>query len=302
MNSHKIARSAVVVSFSTLLSRILGFVRDVLIFQFFGKSATDAFIVAYRLPNLMRRFFGEGALSVSFIPVFSQYLKSKSRDEVHEFVAVCFTYLSILVAIVTMLGMFFSRDIVELLAMGPGFSKFGDKYELSATLLRIMFPFLIFISLFALAMGILNSLKRFFAPSIAPVLLNISIIFSVIFFRDFFSLPVESLAWGVLVGGALQLFFQVPWLIYHGYIPKIRFNIHNAGARRVFKLMLPALLGLSSVQISVLVVQEFASFLDYEGAVSFLFIADRLIQFPLGIIAIAFVAVALYPEGISKLT
>ncbi|MBI2608732.1 MAG: murein biosynthesis integral membrane protein MurJ [Deltaproteobacteria bacterium] len=292
---HSITRAALVVSSSTFVSRILGFIRDILIFRYFDKTTTDAFIVAFRIPNLMRRLFGEGALSVSFIPIFTDYLRNKTKEEARELVAVSFTYLSIAVCLCTLLAHLFAREIIQFLAMGPGFSQIPQKYMLSAELLKVMFPYLIFISLVSLAMGILNSLKHFFVPAIAPVFLNLSIIAGILFFRSFFEAPIFSVAWGVFLGGVAQILLQVPWLVKHGYFPKISLNWNHPGFQKVMRLMLPAVIGLSSIQFSILIVQEFASFLKYEGAISFLFLADRMIQFPLGVFAIAF-GTALLPS------
>ncbi len=285
--SKRIAQSASIVGGATLISRILGLVRDILIFKYFDKTATDAFVVAFRLPNLMRMLFGEGALSVSFIPVFTHYLKNKTGKETKELVSVCFTYLSIVVALVTMIGIFFAPEIVRVLAYGPGFANVPEKYALSTDLLRVMFPYLFFVSLVALAMGILNSVGHFFSPAFAPVLLNVGIITGVCIFRHFFERPVLGVAWGVFLGGIVQLAIQIPWVIKNGFLPTFKFNWKHPGLLKISKLMMPALIGLSSVQLSVLIVQEFASFLEYEGAVSYLFLADRLIQFPLGVFAIA---------------
>ena len=293
--SRKIVKSTAVVSSATMASRLLGYVRDMLLFQYFDKTSMDAFIVAFRLPNLMRRLLGEGALSVSFIPVFTDYLHNKSKEQTKEFVAVCFTYLSIVLVIVTSLGVYFARPITQFLAMGPGFSEVPQKYELAATMLMIMFPYLCFISLVALAMGILNSLRHFFAPAFAPVLLNLSMITGILFFQKIFDYPIVSVAWAVFWGGLAQVLLQIPWLIKKGYIPRIHFDWHNPGMLRVAKLMLPAVLGLSSVQISVLMIQEFASYLPYEGAVSYLYLADRLIELPLGVFAVA-IGTALLPS------
>ena len=293
--SQKIIKSTAVVSAATMVSRILGYLRDMLLFQYFDKTSMDAFIVAFRLPNLMRRLLGEGALSISFIPVFTDYLHNKTKDQTKEFVAVCFTFLAIVLVIVTSLGVIFARPITEFLAMGPGFAEVPQKYELSAKMLMIMFPYLCFISLVALAMGILNSVKHFFAPAFAPVLLNFSMIVGILFFQDIFDYPIISVAWAVFIGGLAQVLLQIPWLIKKGYLPGLHFDWQNPGMRRVAKLMLPAILGLSSVQISVLMIQEFASYLPYEGAVSYLYLADRLIELPLGVFAVA-IGTALLPS------
>ena len=278
-----------------MVSRVLGYIRDMLLFQYFDKTSMDAFIVAFRIPNLMRRLLGEGALSISFIPVFTDYLHNKTETETKEFVAVCFTFLSIILVIVTSLGVIFARPITEFLALGPAFSEIPQKYELASSMLMIMFPYLCFISLVALAMGILNSVRHFFAPAFAPVLLNLSMIIGILFFQKTFNYPIISVAWAVFFGGLAQVFLQIPWLAKKGYIPRLKFDWRHPGMQRVGKLMLPAILGLSSVQISVLMIQEFASYLPYEGAVSYLYLADRLIELPLGVFAVA-IGTALLPS------
>ena len=293
--SRKIVKSTLVVSAATMVSRVLGYLRDMLLFQYFDKTSMDAFVAAFRLPNLMRRLLGEGALSVSFIPIFTDHLHNKSKEQTKEFVAACFTFLSIVLVMLTLLVVIFSRPITEFLAMGPAFAGIPQKYELAAKMLMIMFPYLCFISLVALAMGILNSVKHFFAPAFAPVFLNLFMIAAILYFQNKMDYPIISVAWAVFFSGLAQVFLQIPWLIKKGYLPRINFDWHNPGLRRVTKLMLPAILGLSSVQISVLMIQEFASYLPYEGAVSYLYLGNRLTELPLGVFAVA-IGTALLPN------
>ncbi|MHB8830351.1 MAG: lipid II flippase MurJ, partial [Syntrophales bacterium] len=185
----QVVRAAGVVGMATLLSRLFGFLRDMIVAGLFGAGlATDAFFVAFRIPNLLRRLLAEGSLTVSFVPVFTDYLKNKNREDALKLANVAFTALSILLVLVSLAGIIFSPLIVA--AMAPGFVKSPPRYDLTVYLTRLMFPYIFFISLVALCMGILNSLRHFAAPAIAPVLLNISIILAALFFRHLFQPPI----------------------------------------------------------------------------------------------------------------
>jgi putative peptidoglycan lipid II flippase len=274
-----------------MLSRIFGFIRDMVVAAFFGAGfATDAFFVAFRIPNLLRRLFAEGSLTISFVPVFTEYLKTRSRKEALELANVSFTVLSIILVIVSITGVLLSPLIVSVMA--PGFVKTPDKYELTVFLTRIMFPYIFFISLVALCMGILNSLRHFASPALSPVILNIAMILAALFLRDFFKEPVLALAVGVLIGGLLQLLFQLPFMNRLGVRLRPDLNFSHPGVKRIGILMLPAVFGAAVYQINIFISTLLASFLP-EGSVSYLYYADRLVELPLGVFAIAIGTAAL---------
>ncbi len=293
MDEHKkIARAAGVVGGATLLSRICGFIRDMVVAQLFGAGmATDAFFVAFRIPNLLRRLVGEGALTASFIPVYTEYISRRSKEESDELVNISSSLLALFLIIVTALGVLFSPWIVKVMAYG--FSQEPEKFRLTVLLNRLMFPYIFFIGLVALAMGVLNSWKHFAAPALAPVLLNLSIIACALFFSGMLGEPILSLAIGVILGGASQLLFQIPFLRRTGIVPRFLFNLSHPGVRRIGILMAPSVLGLAVTQLNVLVSTFLASYLP-EGSVSYLYYADRLLEFPMGIFAIA-IATATLP-------
>ena len=280
-----ITRAAWIVSSATFLSRIMGFIRDMVVAYFFGAGYfADAFFVAFRLPNLLRRLVAEGALTVSFIPVFTDYLTNKSREEAFALARVTLILLSLILALLSLAGVLLAPWIVRIFA--PGFSATPDKFVLTVLLTRIVFPYILLIGLVALAMGILNSLGRFASPALAPVLLNMSMIASVMLLSDFFDPPILSLAVGVLIGGLLQVLLQVPFLLKEGHLIGIETNFRHPGLKRVITLMGPAALGAAVYQFSIFISTLLASFLP-EGSVSALYYADRLVQFPLGVFAIA---------------
>jgi len=281
----RVAKAAGVVGAATLLSRIFGFIRDMVVAGFFGAGlATDAFFVAFRIPNLLRRLLAEGSLTISFIPVFTEYLKKKSKEDALGLANTAFTLLSIILVIVSLAGILFSPLIVKIIA--PGFSKVPDKYELTVFLTRLMFPYIFFISLVALSMGILNSLRHFAAPALAPVVLNISIIGSVVLLRNLFPEPIISLAVGVMIGGVLQLAMQFPFLIKVGAKLRPSFDFKHPGIKKIGTLMLPAVFGAAVYQLNIFISTLLASLLP-GGSVSYLYYADRIVQLPLGVFAIA---------------
>ena len=281
----RVVKAAWVVGLATLLSRVFGFIRDVVVAGFFGAGlATDAFFVAFRIPNLLRRLFAEGSLTIAFIPVFTEYLKKKSREEALELASIAFTLLSIVLAVVSVAGILLSPWIVRVMA--PGFSDVPDKYALTVFLTRLMFPYIFFISLVALCMGILNSLRHFAAPALAPVVLNICMIASVFALRGFFADPILSLAVGVMAGGILQLAMQFPFLLRVGVRLKPNFYFNHPGIKRIGLLMLPAVFGAAVYQASIFIGTILASLLP-GGSVSYLYYADRVVQLPLGVFAIA---------------
>ena len=289
----RVAKAAGVVGAATFLSRIFGFLRDVVVAAFFGAGvATDAFFVAFRIPNVLRRLFAEGSLTIAFIPVFTEYLKRKSKEDAIELANAAFTLLSIILVVVSLLGIVFAPWIVKII--GWGFIKTPDRFELTVFLTRIMFPYIFFISLMALAMGILNSLRHFAAPALAPVVLNIAMIAAVFLLGHAFDEPITALAVGVMVGGVLQLAMQFPFLVRVGVRIRANFHFRHPGIRQIGLLMLPAVFGAAVYQINVLVGTLLASFLPI-GSVSYLYYADRLVQFPLGVFAIA-ISTAVLPS------
>ena len=283
--NHRIARAATTIGIGTLLSRILGFLRDMVIARYFGAGmAADAFFVAFRIPNLWRRLVGEGSLTISFIPVYTEYLTQRSEEETRKVTHIAFTIAAVILLILTILGVFFSPILIRIIA--PGFIHIPEKFQLTVTLNRIIFPYLFFMGLFALSMGILNSHRHFFAPAIAPIFLNISIIVSVFLLYHTFQIPVISLALGVLAGGIIQFLFQIPFLWKKRITFRFDFNFRHPAIKRIGLLMIPGLIGTAVYQINVFIDTIFASFLP-SGSVSYLFFADRLMEFPLGIFAIA---------------
>jgi putative peptidoglycan lipid II flippase len=284
--SHKIAKAATTIGTGTLLSRILGFLRDMVIANFFGAGmAADAFFMAFRIPNLWRRLVGEGSLTISFIPVYTEYLTQKSEEETREVTHIAFTIGGVILLILTVLGVLFSPILIRIIAPG-WFAEYPEKFQLTVTLNQIIFPYLFFMGLFALCMGVLNSHRHFFAPAIAPIFLNISIIVSVLLFYHTFKVPVMTLALGVLAGGVIQFLFQVPFLWKKRITFRFNFNFRHPAIKRIGLLMVPGLIGTAVYQLNVFVDFVFASFLP-SGSVSYLFFADRLMEFPLGIFAIA---------------
>lgn len=286
----KISRRVGTVSFYTFLSRILGLLRDGIMAWAFGATrVADAFYVAFRVPNLLRRLVAEGALTVAFVPIYTDYLR-KSRESAREAASVVFTYLSLFLVMLVVLGIAFAPFIVRLIAWG--FAEDPEKYSLTVYLTRLMFPYIMMISLVALAMGMLNSLKRFSSSAASPILLNIGIIFGAVVLSKCFDLPAVGLALGVLLGGIMQLALQIPSLKREGMIPSINFNWRHPALKGLLLLMIPSAFGAAVYQLNVLIVTFFASFLP-EGSVSYLWYADRINEFPLGIFSIAVATVTL---------
>jgi putative peptidoglycan lipid II flippase len=283
--THKITKAATTIGIGTFLSRILGFLRDMVIARFFGAGiAADAFFVAFRIPNLWRRLVGEGSLTISFIPVYTEYLTQRSEEETREVTHIAFTIAGVVLLVLTILGVLFSPILIRIIA--PGFIRIPEKFQLTVMLNQIIFPYLFFMGFFALCMGILNSLRHFFAPAIAPIFLNISIIASVFLFYHAFQKPVMTLAIGVLAGGVIQFLFQIPFLMKKRISFRFNFNFRHPAIKRIGFLMIPGLIGTGVYQLNVFIDTIFASFLP-SGSVSYLYFADRLMEFPLGIFAVA---------------
>lgn len=286
MNENKrVTRAAGVVGISTLASRILGFVRDMVVALLFGAGlGSDAFFVAMRVPNLLRRLFAEGSLSIAFVPVFTDVLGRKGKEEAFAMAGSAVRLLSTILVAVVLLGILLSPVIVRVMA--PGFADSPEKLALTVTLTRIMFPYLFFICMVALSMGILNVLGHFAAPALAPVLLNVAIIFSAAVISPRLGQPSMGLAVGVLIGGVLQLALQVPFLVKKGFRFWRKAPLYHPDLAKVGRLMGPAVLGAAVYQINIVVGTLLASLLP-EGSVSYLYYADRLVQFPLALFALS---------------
>lgn len=278
-------RTLATVSSLTLLSRILGFVRDFVIARTFGAGAlTDAFFVAFRIPNLLRRLFAEGAFSQAFVPLLAEYRNRCDAAETKRMIDRVATLLFLIVLGVAMLGVIGAPALIYVFA--PGFATDADKFAVTVELTRITFPYILFMALVALAAGILNTWSRFALPAITPTLLNVSFIGMALFAAPYFDPPVMALAWAVFLGGLLQLAVQLPALRRIGMLPRFDFAPQDPGVRRVLKLMAPAVLGVSVTQISLLINSIFASFL-VSGSVSWLYYAERLMEFPAGLLGVA---------------
>ncbi len=292
MSEHRhLLKSARTISTFTILSRIFGYIRDSRVAFLLGTgNAADAFTIAYRIPNLLRRVVGEGAVNAAFIPIFSGYLSEGKREEAWEFANTLLAAATVLVVGLTVAGILCSPLLVRVLA--SGFVGTPGKLELTALLIRIMFPYIAFLSIAALATGVLNSLHRFAAPAFAPVLLNLSTVgFS--FMSGYFPSPAIALAVGVVVGGVLQLAIQVPVLIQSGWRFRLIWNLAHTGVRTMGRLMLPLLFGMGIVQINVFIDLQFASRMG-EGSVASVNLADRVMELVLGGYTVA-LATAILP-------
>lgn len=269
----------------TTISRILGFIRDSIIARIFGVGVeTDAFFVAFKIPNLFRRISAEGAFTQAFVPILAEYKTKKSKIEVSYLINKVATLLGIFLVLITLVGVFGAPWLIYLSA--PGFISEPEKFNLTVNLLQITFPYIFFISLVSMAGGILNTYGKFVVPAFTPVWLNISFIIAALYFSDLFEEPIKALAWAVFFGGALQLFFQIPFLKQIGCLPKINLDLKDKGVWRILKLMGPAIFGVSIMQISLLINTIFASFLA-SGSISWLYYADRLMEFPAGVLGVA---------------
>lgn len=268
----------------TLISRIFGFIRDMVIASQFGATAgTDAFFVAFKIPNLLRRLFAEGAFSQSFIPVLSALKESGQRNQVTHFLDRMAGSFALILSVITGLGMVLSPLLI--LGFAPGFHLHPEQYGLSVDMLRITFPYLFFICLTALSGGILNTWNHFATPAITPVLLNLTMITASIWLAPHLERPITALAWAVLIAGALQLGLQIPSLQRLKLLPRPRIDFKNREVKRVLRLMAPAMAGASIGQINLMVSALIASMLA-TGSISWLYYADRLLEFPLGIFGV----------------
>ena len=278
-------RAAASVSGMTLLSRITGFIRDTLLAVLFGAGLTmDAFVVAFRIPNLLRRLFAEGAFSQAFVPVLGDYRARKGEEATRELAGRVLGALAVALFIATLIGIVAAPAVVYLSA--GGFAGDQAKFGLTVTMLRICFPYILFISLVSFASGLLNTYGAFKGPAFTPVLLNLSFIGFALAVAPHLERPVVALAWAVFFGGIAQLLFQIPFLRRIGMLPRPRWAPRDEGVQRILKLMAPAALGVSVAQVSLLINTQIASWLG-DGPMSWLYFADRLMEFPSALLGVA---------------
>lgn len=290
MSRHLLKATSLFAS-NTFISRVLGFVRDAILAQVFGAAAgLDAFIVAFRIPNFMRRLFAEGAFSQAFVPVLTDYKQHQSHKQVQRFIGDMMGSLALVLMLVVLVGMVLSPILIR--AFAPGFDHYGGRFVMAYSMLRVTFPYLLFISMVAMSAAVLNTYGMFGVPAFAPVLLNISLIVTALWISPHFAIPVEALSWGVCVAGLVQLLFLLPFLAKKNLLPKPRLGFSDPGVRRVLKLMGPAIFGVSVAQVNLLLDTVFASFLKV-GSVSWLYYSERLMMFPLGIFGVAISTVVL---------
>jgi len=283
--SRQLFKSTMVVGSMTLISRILGFVRDMLIARIFGVDvATDAFFVAFKIPNFLRRLFAEGAFAHAFVPVLADYKEQGGKAALKLFIDKTAGTLALLLMLATLAGIVTAPLLILLLA--PGFAWQGSQHELAVQMLQITFPYLLFIALVAFAGAILNAHGKFAVPALTPVFLNICMIAAAIWLAPLMNEPVMALAWGVFAAGVVQVLFQIPSLLRLGLMPRLRLGFNDSGVRRIINLMLPAIFSVSVTQINLLLDTLIASFLTV-GSVSWLYYSDRLVEFPLGILGLA---------------
>ncbi len=296
--SKKLFKSSLIFSAMTLISRVLGLVRDVVVANLMGASwAADVYFFANKIPNFLRRLFAEGAFAQAFVPVLAEYKENKSLDETRLLIARASGTLGTILLITTIIAVVASPVLVAGFGAGWFIDWLNDgpeasKYELASTMLKITFPYLFFISLVALAGSVLNTFGKFGAAAFTPVLLNVVIICFAIFGVDYFEQPAYALAWGVFFGGCLQLLFQLPFLLKAKVLSKPKWGWQDPGVKRIRILMIPALFGVSVSQINLLFDTFLASFLQ-TGSISWLHYSDRLLEFPLGLFGIAISTVIL---------
>lgn len=290
-SKREMGRAAGVLGGATLLSRIMGLLREVVIAYLFGAGmATDAFFVAFRIPNLFRRFLAEGSLTVALIPVFSEYQASRGEEEARKMVHSLFSVALVFLLLFVLIGILGSPWLIRIFA--PGFISDPVKFDLTVFLNRVMFGYLFFVSLMALAMGVLNSLDHFASPALSPVLLNLSMIGIPLLFYTLFDPPILSLAIAVLIGGLLQLSIQIPPLEKRGYGFRWRWDVKHPAVQKVFRLMGPSIFGTAVYQLNILITTFLASWLE-EGSVSYLWYSGRLFEMVQGIFVISLATAAL---------
>ena len=284
-------KSTAAVGSMTLLSRVLGLARDIVIARFFSASdAADAFFVAFKIPNFLRRLFAEGAFSLAFVPVLTEYRTNYSAAQTKELIDRVAGTLGLILLAISLVGVAASPVLISIFA--AGFIDQPAKFALTADMLRITFPYILFISMTAMAAGILNTLKRFAVPAFTPVLLNLSMIGCALWLSPRLEVPITGLAWGVFIAGIAQLLFQLPFLYREGLLPRPKWGWQHEGVQKIIKLMIPAIFGSSVAQINLLFDTFIASFL-VTGSVAWLYYSDRLLEFPLGVFGIALATVVL---------
>lgn len=288
----RVGFSAFLVSIGTLSSRVLGLVRDMMTTAYFPATITDAWLVAFKLPNMFRRILGEGALSVSFIPVFSGVVSDEKADP-KKLVNGVFTLLFSVAITITTLGIIFAEPLVVFLTKGEAYAGIPGKVELTIHLARIMFIYVLLVSVYAYYMAILNSLRSFWLPAFAPVLWNVAMIVSAFVNLGPLTESGEVLAWGVVLGGLLQMGILIPPLIKAGFLPKLTMHINTPEIKKVFRGFGPSLIGLGIMQITIFINTRFASYLP-EGSNTWIFIADRILELPLSLFAVS-IGTALMP-------
>ncbi|WP_299187118.1 murein biosynthesis integral membrane protein MurJ [uncultured Psychrobacter sp.] len=285
MAKSRLFRSTMVVSSMTMLSRILGLVRDIVLLGVFGAGGLmDAFLVAFKIPNFLRRLFAEGAFSQAFVPVLSEYKEKYSLQQVQILVSRTSGALLLVLSMLTVVVILIAPWVVTLFA--PGFADQPDKFAITAELLRLTFPYLLFISMTAFASGILQSYGRFAAPAFAPVLLNLCMIGGALIFAPMFDTSIMALGYAVAIAGLLQFLIQLPQLWQQKLLVAPKVDFKHEGVKRILKLMLPAIFGVSVTQINLLLNTVFAS-LMIGGSVSWLYAAERMSELPLGLIGVA---------------
>ena len=296
--AEKLLKSGIIVSSMTLISRVLGLIRDVVIAAFVGAgAAADAFFFANRIPNFLRRLFAEGAFAQAFVPVLSEVKEKHGDDAVRALVARAAGTLGVILLLVTLFGVVASPLVAMLFGMGWFIEWLqggpdAERFELASLMLKITFPYLFFVSLVALSGAVLNTYNKFAVAAFTPVFLNIAIILAAVYASDWFAEPALALAWGVFLGGLVQLLFQLPFLAKAKVLVKPRWGWHDPGVVKIRTLMIPAMFGVSVSQINLLLDTVIASFL-LTGAVSWLYYSDRLLEFPLGLFGIAIATVIL---------
>lgn len=284
-------KSTAVVSSMTMVSRVFGLLRDMVFTRYFGADAgTDAFLVAFKIPNFLRRLFAEGSFSQAFVPVLTSVKTEEDDEAVSELVRNTLGTLAGVLFILSVIGATATPILVMIFA--PGFIDQPEKFNLTTDMLRITFPYILFMSLTALSGGILNTYGRFAVPAFTPVLLNLSLIAAAIWLAPLMEVPIMALAWGVFIAGVAQLAFQIPFILKLGLLRWPRWGWKNSGVRRILKLMIPGIFGSSVMQINLLLDTVIASFL-VSGSVTWLYLSDRMVELPLGIFGIALATVIL---------
>jgi putative peptidoglycan lipid II flippase len=287
-----LAKSGMVVSCMTFISRISGLIREIVFAAIFGDGAeADAFFMAFRIPNFLRRLFAEGAFSQAFVPVLSEYRKKHSFSEVKMLIDHVAGRLSLVLIIITVLGVLAAPILASVYA--AGYMDTPEKFTLLSDALRITFPYILLISLTGFAGSILNSYGRFAVPAITPVFLNLSLIACALLLSPMFDQPVIAIAWGVILAGCIQLMFQLPFLYHLKMIPRPRLKPKHEGVSKVIALMIPVMFSVSVGQVNLLIDTQLAAFIDGDGSVSWLYYSDRLMEMPLGMFAIAIATVIL---------